>query len=192
MSVIAGALITAILGGLILYLSGIRQQHFGRLTERRAEVIADLSKFLYQTQRNFIVFTTIAPADMEGRKQQKDQAQQAYNKLVEHYHSNTVWLDMETCDKVEYFLDVLAQNMQAYMNDLDAHLVPQSKSAHEIGLWMKTEIPVFRRDLENQFRITVYPPPWYEAPLQFLAQLQPRNLEPSDTDPKQTDSKEAR
>lgn len=192
MDVIAGALITAILGGLILYLLGVRRHHFGRLYERRAEVIADLSKFLYQTQRSFIVLTNIAPPDMEGREQQIEQAQQAFNKLVEHYHSNTVWLDMDTRDKVESFLEVLTNKVQAYMSDLDAQRIPQSGSAHKIGLWMRTEIPGFRRDLENQFRNIVYPPPWYEAPLQLLEQLQPRNIEPSDTAPKQDDSKEAR
>lgn len=179
MGAVVGALIIATLGTLTLYLSGNRRLRFERLYERRAEVIAELSKSLYQTQRGFISLTNIAPPTLEQRKQQVQDAEEAFNHLVMYYHSNKVWLDRETGKEVESLLEVMSAKMQVYVNNVDGDWVPKNKEAHQVGTWMREEIPGFRRDLEDRFRMIVYPPPWYDNVLSLLAQLQPQNQESS-------------
>ncbi len=96
-----------------------------------------------------------------------------------YFHSNKVWLDRETGEEVESFLAVMSDKMQVYANNVDRDWVPQNREAHQVGTWMREEIPGLRRDLEDRFRMIVYPPPWYDGLLRLLIQLQPQNQESS-------------
>ena len=42
------------------------------------------------------------------------------------------------------------------------------------------ETQPLRRELIDEFRAILYPPPWYDAPLQFLERIQARNRKPDD------------
>jgi hypothetical protein len=105
MDAVVAALITAVVGGPIVYLLGNRRLRYERLYERRAEVIARLSELLFLMQRGFVSWTNPFQSADADRDQQRREASQAFHDLVIYYGSNSVWLDQRTCEKIEAFME---------------------------------------------------------------------------------------
>jgi hypothetical protein len=175
MDAVVAALITIIVGGPIAYFLGNRRLRYERLYERRAEVIARLCELLAAVQRGVVDVThPLQPSDVDRREQAKE-AQRAFFELVHYYHSNEVWLEPDTCKKVETFMDNVHLTLGDYLDDLDERGYPQTPEGREQGLRILRDTQPLRRELIDEFRVILYPPPWYDAPLRFLERIPARN-----------------
>jgi hypothetical protein len=175
-------LITAVVGILGGYIVGNRRLKFEHLHERRAEVLAKLSELLAALQRGAVTFTNFYQRGDVDRLGQLQETQRAFNELVHYYRSNEVWLAPDTCLKIEEFLDNVHLPLEDYLDDLDERGFPQTQEGRSAGLHVMRETQPLRRELIEEFRAILYPPPWYDAPLRLLAHIQARTRKPSDED----------
>jgi hypothetical protein len=80
--------ISAVVGVLGGYIVGNWKLKYEHLHERRAEVIAELSKLLAAVQRGVVDFTNPLQRGDVDRRQQAEEADRAFSELVECYRSN--------------------------------------------------------------------------------------------------------
>src|SRR5215207_3586020 len=106
MGAAVGAVITVFVGGWIGYVLGNRRLRFERLYERRAEVIARLYELRFLMQRGFLEWTSPFQVADVDRDTQRKKADEAFHELVSYYRSNSIWLDLKTCQKIESFLEI--------------------------------------------------------------------------------------
>jgi hypothetical protein len=180
MDAIVAAVITALLTGGGGYLWGNRRLRHERLYDRRADVLSRLGELLYEVQRGFITFTSPFVSRDADRKGQMDEANRAFFELIHHFYSNEMWLDPETCLKVEKFTDFAYLKIGEYVDGLDEQGYPKTNEVWTLGRQIMREIQPLRRELIAEFREIVYPPPWYDAPMRFLALLPSRNSQEPD------------
>lgn len=187
MDAVVAALITAVIGGPIFYALGTRQRRLEGLYERRAQVIARLSELLFLMQRGFSTWANPFQSADVDRDQQRRKASEAFQDLVTYYHSNSVWLDPATCAKIESVMESAWTAALDYTDEMNKRGYPKNKAGRDASIKLTYELPVLRRNLEDQFRAILYPPPWYDAPLRFLERIQPRNRQTSESGPDRTD-----
>ena len=168
MDAVLAALITALVGGPVVYGLGKRRLRFERLYERRAEVIARLSELLYEMQRSVVDFASPVQNSGVDRNQQMSEANRAFDELVHYCRANSIWLDRETCEKLEKFMETSFKMVGELEDSLNERLYPQGKEGRDISLRVVREIPPLRRELENEFRAILYPPAWYEILLRIV------------------------
>lgn len=183
MDAVVAALITALVGGPIFYALGTRQRRLEVLYERRAQVIARMSELLFVMQRGFSTWASPFQSAGVDRVQQRKAASDAFQELVLYYHSNSVWLDPRTCDKVESVMETAWTAAWDYADELDERGYPQNQAGRDASKKLWRDLPGLRRDLEDEFRAILYPPPWYDALLQFLDRIQTRNQQTSEPTP---------
>ena len=162
------AIVAVLLSGLSGYLWGNRRLKHERLYQRRAEVLSRLGELLYEVQRGFVTFTSPFQSGEADRKEQMEEANRAFFELVDHFYSNEMWLEEDTCLKIEKFTQFAYLNMGAYVDDLNERGHPGSAEGREIGQRIMNELQPLRRELIAEFRAIVYPPPWYESALTSL------------------------
>src|SRR5215217_1394034 len=162
------AFVAVLLSGLSGYLWGNRRLKHERLYQRRAEVLSRLGELLYEVQHGFVTFTSPLQSGEVDRKEQMEQANRAFFELVHYFYSNEMWLEEDTCLKIEKFTQFAYVKMGEYVDDLNERGYPQSAEGLEIGNRIKSEIQPLRRELINEFRAIVYPAPFYEAALRSL------------------------
>jgi hypothetical protein len=168
MDAVVAAIVAALLSGFSGYLWGNRRLRYERLYERRAEVLSRLGELLYEVQRGFVTFTSPFQSGEADRKEQMEEANRAFFELVDHFYSNEMWLEEDTCLKIEKFTQFAYLNMGAYVDDLNERGHPGSAEGREIGQRIMNELQPLRRELIAEFRAIVYPPPWYESALTSL------------------------
>ncbi len=173
MDAIAAAVITALLTGFGGYLWGNRRLRHERLYDRRADVLSRLGELLYEVQRGFVTFTSPFQSMETDRKKQMQEANRAFFELVHHFYSNEMWLDPETCLKVEKFTEFAYLKIGDYVDDLDERGYPQSTEGRALGREIMREIQPLRRELIAEFRAIVYP-------RRFVEWLPPRNRKERD------------
>ena len=166
-----------------MYILGTRRTRFEGLYERRAEVIAKLSELLFLMQRGFA--TWAQPFQYVGvdRDEQRREASEAFHELVTYYNSNSVWLDPQTCEKIESVIETAWTAAWDYADELDERGYPKNKAGRDASKKLYRDLPALRRDLEDEFRAILYPAPWYDAPLRFLEGVQPRNRKTPESHP---------
>jgi hypothetical protein len=162
------AIIAILLSGFSGYLWGNRRLKHERLYERRAEVLSRLGELLYEVQGGFLTFTSPLQSGEADRKEQMEEANRAFFELVHHFYSNEMWLEEDTCLKIEKFTQFAYLNMGAYVDELDERGHPGSAEGREIGQRMMNELQPLRRELIDEFRAIVYPAPWYASLLASL------------------------
>jgi hypothetical protein len=162
------AIIAILLSGFSGYLWGNRRLKHERLYERRAEVLSRLGELLYEVQGGFLTFTSPLQSGEADRKEQMEEANRAFFELVHHFYSNEMWLEEDTCLKIEKFTQFAYLNMGAYVDELDERGHPGSAEGREIGQRMMNELQPLRRELIDEFRAIVYPAPWYATLLASL------------------------
>jgi len=150
------AAVVGVLGG---YIVGNWRLKYEHLHERRAEVIAELSRLLAAVQRGVGVLGQRGAAN---RLELAREAGRAYNELRGYYHSNEVWLDPDTCDKVESFVDNVYESLRDYLGDLDERGYPKSEKGRAAGKRISEETEPLRRELMEEFRAILYPPRWWQ------------------------------
>ncbi len=175
MDAVVAAIVAALLSGFSGYLWGNRRLRYERLYVRRAEVLSRLGELLYEVQRGFVTFTSPFQSGETDRKQQMEEANHAFFELVHHFYANEMWLEEDTCLKIEKFTQFAYLKMGEYVDDLNERGYPQSAEGREIGNRIMSEIQPLRRELITEFRAIVYPAPWYDPALRFLDRLQTRN-----------------
>jgi hypothetical protein len=187
MDAIVAALITAVVGGPIFYALGTRQRRLEGLYERRAQVIARLSELLFVMQRGLGTWANPVQSVGVDRDAQRTSASDALQELVHYYHSNAVWLDPQTCEKIESVMDAAWTAAWDYADELNERGYTHNETGRNASRKLYSELPVLRRDLEDQFRAILYPPPWYDAPLRVLERIHARNRRNSAPGPDTTD-----
>jgi NurA-like 5'-3' nuclease len=170
MDAVVAAIVAALLSGFSGYLWGNRRLKYERLYGQRAEVLSTLGKLLYRVQRGFVDFTSLSKSGepSEARKEQLEEANRAFFELVHYFYANEMWLEEDTCLKIEKFTQFAYLKMGEYVDDLNERGYPQSAEGLEIGNRIKSEIQPLRRELINEFRAIVYPAPFYESALSTL------------------------
>jgi hypothetical protein len=171
-AIITGLL--AVLTGLTGYLWGNRRLRHERLYDRRAAVLSKIGELLYEVQRGFITFTSPFVGRDADRKAQMDEANRAFFELVHHFYSNEMWLDPETCLKIEKFTEFAHLKMGEYVDGLDEQGYPKTTETWTLGREIMREIQPLRREVIAEFRAILYPQSWKEAPLRALDWLQGR------------------
>jgi hypothetical protein len=177
MDAVVAAVVTAVLGLIGGYVIGNWRLKYEKLHERRAEVIAELSKRLAVMQDCAVRLTNEQqPRDVD-RAAQIAQTEKAFFDLRDSYFANEAWLEHDTCLKVEAFLSAVHESLLAYVDTLNEKGYPmgeQGKQGREIGLRIKREVQPLRRELIDEFRAILYPP-------RGLGRREERNAERSDT-----------
>jgi hypothetical protein len=175
MDAIATALITAVVGVLGGYILGNLRLKYEHLHERRAGVIARLCELLAAVQRGVVGFTYYLQRGDADRHEQAQEASRSFFELVDYYRANEVWLEPNTCKKIETFMDNVYLPLVDYFDDLDERGYPQSEEGAALGLRIVRETQPLRRELISEFRMILYPQPWSDYPLRFLGWLRTRN-----------------
>jgi hypothetical protein len=62
-----------------------------------------------------------------------------------------------------------------YADNLNERGYPRDKEGRDASMKLMRDPPVLRRELEDEFRAILYPPPWYDAPLRILERIPARN-----------------
>jgi hypothetical protein len=168
-AVMAGALTTAIVGGLVGYVLGYRKTQWERLYEQRAEVIAELSRLLWRFQDTALRATN--PDRPQARAQKIAANEQAYDDLQNHFFGHTAWLSAEVREIMEMYLKDMAITLGAYNHDLNEEGQPSTDIGDRAAKRIFDTVSLVRHDLDNAFRDILYPPEWHERPLQWLAWL---------------------
>jgi len=168
MDAVVAAIVAALLTGFSGYLWGNRRLRYERLYERRAEVLSRLGELLYEVQRGFVTFTSPFQSGEADRMAQMEEANRAFFELVRYFYSHEMWLEEDTCRKVEKFTQFAYLNMGAYVDEVNERGHPGSAEGREIGERIMNELQPLRRELINEFRAIVYPAPWYESALASL------------------------
>ena len=176
MDAIVGALITAVVGGPLLYLLGHRRLRYERLYEKRAEVIARPSELLYLMQRGMTSWSSPFQSGDADRDEQRRIASEALDNLILYFYSNEVWLDRDTCDKVSSLIETAYMAGWDYSDNLNERGHPRDVDGRDASIRLMNEIPALRTEMEAEFRAILYPPPWYDLPLRLLERL-PRRQE---------------
>jgi hypothetical protein len=180
MDAVVAALITAVVGAIGGYIVGNWRLKYEHLHDRRAGVIAKLCELLATVQRGVVGFTSpLQPGDVDRRKQAAE-AQRAFFELVNYYRANEVWLEPDTCKKVETFMDNVYLPLGDYIDDLDERGYPQTSEGRAQGNRIMRETQPLRRELIDEFRAILYPPRWHDAPLRFLRRTPARNRKPDE------------
>jgi hypothetical protein len=168
MDAAVAAVVAALLSGFSGYLWGNRRLRYERLYVQRAEVLSRLGELLYGVQRGFVTFTSFYQSGDPDRKEQLEEANRGFFELVHYFYANEMWLEEDTCLKIEKFTQFAYLKMGEYVDDLNERGYPQSAEGREIGNRIMSEIQPLRRELTAEFRAIVYPPPWYESALTSL------------------------
>jgi|SRR5215203_3982572 len=176
MEAIAVALLSILVGGPIAYVLGTRRARFERLYEKRAEVMARLSELLYLMSRKALAWTSPVQAADTDRQAQGKEASEAFDEFIAYYGSNSIWLEPETCERIESFIRTVRNSLVEYADDLNEEGHPGSRAGREASLRIAKEIPALRRELEEAFRAILYPRRW-RSPLRVLARREGRNAE---------------
>jgi len=174
--------VVGVLGG---YIVGNWRLKYEHLHERRAEAIAELSKLLAAVQDSVVQFTHfLQPHDVD-RRAQATKAQRAISELVGCFRSNEVWLEPDTCRKIEAFVDKVYLPLGDYIDTLDERGYPMGEHGEhgrDLGRRILRETQPLRRELIDEFRAILYPPRWYEAPLRVLERLGRRGTSEGSSD----------
>jgi hypothetical protein len=157
MDAVVAALITAVVGGPLVYLLGNRRLRYERLYERRAEVIAKLSELLFEMQRSLLQWTSPFQSSNADRDEQRRKAGEALDELIAYYRSSSVWLEPRTCEKIESFLNTTQDAVYKYLDELNERGHPQNKAGRDASLQLQSELPALRKELEGAFRAILYP-----------------------------------
>jgi hypothetical protein len=167
-------LVIAVVGGIGGYVLGNRRLKYEHLHERRAGVIARLCELLVAFQHGVVGFTHPFQSGSADRANQAQEAQRSFSELVDYYRANEVWLDPDTCEKIESFITNVQLPLDEYFDDLDERGYPTSPEGRSAANRITQETQPLRRELIEEFRAILYPPPWYAAPRRLLAWLQNR------------------
>jgi len=116
---IAAALIPAVVGLLGGYILGNLRLKYEHLHERRAGVIARMCELLAAVQSGVTGFTYFLQRGDVDRHEQAQEANRSFFELVDYYRANEVWLEPETCKKIETFMDNVYVPLVDYFDDLD-------------------------------------------------------------------------
>jgi hypothetical protein len=181
MDAVLAAIVTVVVGGLGGYLLGNRRMRYERLYAQRAEVLSTLGSLLYKVQRGFVTFTSLLQSGDPDRKEQLEEANRAFFELVHYFYSNEMWLEEDTCLKIEKFTQFAYLKMGEYVDDLNERGYPQSAEGREIGNRIMSEIQPLRRELINEFRRILYPAPWYEPLLKTPTRVERQGRREGDT-----------
>ena len=168
MDAVAAAIVAALLSGLSGYLWGNRRLRYERLYGRRAEVLSRLGELLYEVQRGFVTFASPFQSGEADRKEQMEEANRAFFELVHYFYANEMWLEEDTCLKIEEFTQFTYLKMGEYVDDLDERGFPQSTEGRQLGTLIMRELQPLRRGLITEFRAIVYPAPFYDSALTSL------------------------
>jgi hypothetical protein len=162
------AALTVVVGTLLGYIVGNRRLKYERILERRAEVIAEMTKMMASLQRSLDKMSRTG-IDAEERRENRAQASQTLAELGEYFARNEVWLSRETCRKIEDLFFTLGMSLEDYLqvghgpDPLDAH--PNQR------MQLLSMIATRRDELLEEFRDILYPQPWYDPPRRWLRRL---------------------
>lgn len=164
-----GALITALVGGPIVYLLGTRKLRYERLYEKRAEVIAELARLLSGVQ-NTARLATIPGVPLEVRKQRIRENRKMLTELVNYFHGHTPWLEAPLVQTIYDFTSGLSQALKHYEAELNKG-TPDSALAVRAAEHVQRILPEAEKVLEVEFRAILYPTPWHVWLLQSLVYI---------------------
>ncbi len=175
--------LTAVIGTIGGYILGNRRLKYEHLLERRAEVIAKLCELLATVQRGVVNFTQPMQRVDVDRHEQAEEAKRAFSELVLCYQSNEVWLEPDTCKKIESFMSNIYLSLGEYFDDLNERGYPQTAEGRKLGRRIWGETQPLRRELIDEFRTILYPPPWWDTPLRIFERLHTRNRKSTSESP---------
>ncbi len=163
-----GPVLNALISGTVLLVSGLLAYHLGkraskheRLEERQAEVMARLSELLFEVELGYLTSTSPFGYAGEDRKAKIDAAAIKHNELYGYYHSHSIWLDPDTCQRIEAFLGKVFEMFNDYVDDLNERGYPSSAAGREVSRKVRKEVPALREELAGQFREILRPRSWW-------------------------------
>jgi hypothetical protein len=153
---------------------GSSQTQFERLYEQRAEVIAELTRRLGRVQRTAL--TAANPGQPLGkvRLQRIEENKVAITQFIDFIIGHTLWLDEDLALDIDGHVVELANILTEYEGDL-AYGRPNSEVGVVAPARIEAMVPDAKQALDAWFREILYPPPWWDGPLRFLAWLQRRD-----------------
>lgn len=146
---IVGALITAVVSGIVLYIFGIEQSRYERLEQKRAEAITELSRLLFVVQDNYHhwSYQSLIPPESEIPDRQAEKGRAAVesnNELIRYFRANEAVLPSDIAKRIEHFINLVQEVSHQYapnmhMGDIGFQWSPEG---HRIATRMRMEIPL--------------------------------------------------
>lgn len=172
---VAGAAIATLLGGPVAYLLGLRRSRYERLEEKQAEVIAELSRLLFEVdEKHFHWYRQTAA---ESLKEKGQIAAESLEILIRYFHSNVVWLDSGTAARVENTVEELRDMGSRYYADLITIDFQMPAEGNELARNSLDKVRAMREDIIKEFREILYPQEWWTRIFPWRVRLKRRREE---------------
>lgn len=126
---------------------------FTTLHQRQADIIAkvyELLDDLHLAFRRWAAFMRPADADMAELQAKTGVSFQAF---VDYYHPHAIWLDRDTCDKINDIVNDMNKSFIGLSFDLDKNGFPTDRDAWKAAYdRINGKVPEARQSLEARFR----------------------------------------
>jgi hypothetical protein len=130
-----------------------QEAKFTRLHERQAEVISEVFARLERMHLAFRRWVAITRPIDASIKNQAREASDAYNKFVDYYYENAIWLDGNTTRVVNSIIEDLWAVSVDMTFDVNENGFPRDRKALRTAHKRVTErIPAVRNVLDDQLR----------------------------------------
>src|SRR5215204_5795046 len=179
MDAFIGAVVGALLSAPLAFFFGLERSRHERLEERRALVIAELSRLLFEVQDNFAHWANLSflPKNYESMADYQEEkgkaAVESNNDLIRCYQSNVAWLDPRTAAKLDQFVRITQEIVRTYTPDLRDIQQQMSTESRQVAARMRSEIPPLREDLIQEFRDILHPIPWWQKVFPYRIRFNP-------------------
>jgi lipopolysaccharide export LptBFGC system permease protein LptF len=131
------------------------QTKFSFYHQRQTMVIAELYSLLVDASSKIHSLTHIVQFSGEGSlKERKKNTADAYNKLVDYYSKNKIFIEKNICNK----LDELIKLLRDALIEFDVAQGGDKYEPDDSGLWIKSfttiqeKVPPIKQELEEYFR----------------------------------------
>lgn len=131
------------------------QTKFSFYHQRQTMIVAELYSLLIDASSKIHSLTHIVQFSGEGSlKERKKNTADAYNKLVDYYSKNKIFIEKNICNK----LDELIELLRDALIEFDVAQSGDKYEPDDSGLWIKSfttiqqKVPPIKQELEEYFR----------------------------------------
>ena len=132
-----------------------RHVRFGKLHEKRAEVVAKTYGLLQDLYYYFRKYTSTASLPGESQENKRQNATDAFNSFIDYYIPNKLFLSMLAVEKIDEINKIFKEEFSKFSLFVENEMAGEE---NKLEIWNKIdtkvsqEIPIILNELENEFR----------------------------------------
>jgi hypothetical protein len=138
-------------------LTAEHQVRYTRLHERQAEVISEVYAKLEDLHDSVRFLAKLSPSPVEAERidelhNARQRAADASRELEHYFYRQGIWLDKETCQRIDSIIALLKRTTRGLQYHLFGWQIPD-EMMDKIEQQLDDEIPAARRLLDDRFRM---------------------------------------